>query len=950
MRSSVDSRYIAAIAAAVLTSSISSFNYCVQPVQAAKTIASEGSRKFVGSGSGQLIAMAGPGKKSVVFPLKHTDVTAEVAGYVARVTVKQIFENPSSNKIEAVYTFPLSDSAAVDKMEMKVGKRTIYGTIKKREEARQIYDNARNNGHVAALLDQERTNIFTQSVANIEPGAKVEIILKYVDLLPYEAGKYTFAFPTVVGPRFMPGNETKRVDAGTGRVHDTSKVPDASRISPVVAEERAGQDLSINVHINEGGLPLSDISSKLHEVDIKNADFHQADVVLKSKNTIPNRDFVLSWAVAADTVHSGYLTHHDPGAKRGFFTLMMMPPKRTTPAQVAPKEMIFLVDCSGSQSGPPLEKAKEALLYILDHMNANDTFQVVSFSDSLKLSSEKPLKATSEMKEKARKFVQALQADGGTWMAPAVEKVCATPADAHRLRIVTFMTDGYVGNDYEVLGMVRKLRGNSRWFPFGTGDSVNRTLIDGIAREGGGEPEYVLLNTSGSEIGKKFYNRISSPVLTDISLNWHGLPVKEVFPHGISDVWAERPLYICGTYTKGGEGTVTISGYSGGKPYKQDLHVVLPETQAANDVLAPIWARQKVDRLMSEDWFGAQTGKPNKELKNEIIDVALENHIMTQYTSFVAVEDKAVTKAGPATKINVPVDIPLGVSRANTVSAGLVPPPPSTTVSGRVASHAAWYKASRQIQIVDAQPVIQDYRSVSSAGYGSSGGYGSVSGGGFGSGSGGGYGGGSGAVYGAPAHGKNGGAFLCAPLAACAPSPSPRPCLKPSPMPKSVASSFASSVPCAPPAWSADSVEQVSTEKSQANKQGTFSPAQKKEDSENLKDRDEDGSAEIEETKASAGPLTGTIDHAKLEAKLNLFLANLNKNPQGVSGVTLSNGKFRLRIKLTSMNKAVLDLLRSKGVVITITEADSVIAEVPQARLLELTAIPEIKFIEPVSK
>ncbi len=614
---------------------------------------------FKGDGSGLLEAVTKSGQK-VACPLKHTSVSVSIAGHVSRVTVKQLFSNPLADKIEAIYTFPLSDTGAVDDMLMKVGSRTIHGTIKKREEARQIYEAARASGHVAALLDQQRPNIFTQSVANIEPHKDVEVTISYVDLLQYEAGTYTFAFPTVVGPRFNPGRPIGK--EGLGFSPDTDAVPDASKITPHVAPQgqRAGHDIAINVTI-DSPVSISNMRSKLHDVHVANKGDRHAEVSLTNKETIPNKDFVLTWAVASDQVKSGYLTTAKDG--QGFFNLSIMPPKRVRPDQVQPKEMVFLIDCSGSQSGLPLQKAKETMFYALDHMNDDDTFQVISFSSGATELFTHPEKASGDSRKKAHNWINSLQANGGTWMAPAVEKACKIPADSNRLRIVTFMTDGYVGNDFEVVGMIKKLRGTSRWFPFGTGNSVNRFLIDNIAREGGGEADYVYLNSSAEEVGKKFYEKISSPVLTDVKVDFDGVEVKEVFPKVVSDVWAERPLYFTGRYTKAGKGKVTITGFSGGKSYKQELAVDFPQNNAANSVLAPVWARAKVDRLMAEDWLGAQSGSVNKELKDEIIATALQHHIMTQYTSFVAVEEQKKTRDGKLVTVEVPVEMPEGVSR-----------------------------------------------------------------------------------------------------------------------------------------------------------------------------------------------------------------------------------------------------------------------------------------------
>ncbi len=619
--------------------------------------------RFGNDGSGTLTAMVAGTKKSIVCPLKDTKVTADISGYVARVTVKQKFVNPSNSKIEAVYTFPLSENSAVDEMTMRIGDRTISGTIKKREEARAIYEQARNDGYVASLLDQERTNIFTQSVANIEPGKEIEITIKYIETLPYESGKYTFAFPTVVGPRFVPGQAVTGGPQGSGFSNNTNQVPDASLITPMptLGGNRAGHNISIDVHLN-GGMAVSDVKSALHQIDTKTIDANKMDISLTDKETIPNKDFVLTWQVAQDSLKSGYLTYKEAAEKEGFFTLMLMPPKRVTKDNVQPKEMIFVIDCSGSQSGAPLDKAKETMLYILDHMNDNDTFQIITFNNNVQTFADKPEVSSSEMKKKVKAFINSIQAQGGTWMAPAVEKACAMPNDSHRLRIVTFMTDGYVGNDYEILGMVKKYRGASRWFPFGTGNSVNRTLIDGISKEGGGEAEYVLLNSSAEEAGKKFYDRISSPVLTDVKLAFEGVDVKEVYPKEVSDVWAERPLYFKGKYTAPKAGTVTLTGFAQGKPYKQTIKVDFANQNLNNPGIPSLWARAKVDRLMSEDWFGAQQGTVNKEIKDEIVATALKHHIMTQYTSFVAVDNSRKTDGDKATKTDVPIEMPDGVS------------------------------------------------------------------------------------------------------------------------------------------------------------------------------------------------------------------------------------------------------------------------------------------------
>ncbi|MDQ7779834.1 MAG: VWA domain-containing protein, partial [Planctomycetota bacterium] len=444
----------------------------------------------------------------------------------------------------------------------------------------------------------------------------------------------------------------------------TSEVPDASKISPPVTPKgtRAGHDIDIAVAI-DAGMTLGDVKSLLHEVIAEQDGPNKAVVRLKNMSEIPNKDFVLSYKVAGNEVKSGYLVHKGvEDGRDGYLTLILLPPAAPTPEQISPKEMIFVIDRSGSQRGLPITKAKETMFYILDKMNPEDTFQVIDFSNKVNIMFEKPQKKTQEMLDKAKVYIAALEGNGGTWMAPAVEAACATSADANRLRIVVFMTDGYVGNDFEILGLVKKLRGSSRWFPFGTGNSVNRYLIEGMAKIGGGEAEFVLLNSPGEEVASKFYSRISTPVLTDVKVEFDGGEISELFPKQVADVWAQKPLYINARYKTPGRATVTLRGFAAGKPYEQKLDLDLPAIEPNNRSVASVWARAKVDYLMENDLLGAQKGEINPELKEEIIAVALEHRIMTQYTSFVAVEETVITVDGQPVTVTVPVEMPDGVS------------------------------------------------------------------------------------------------------------------------------------------------------------------------------------------------------------------------------------------------------------------------------------------------
>lgn len=582
--------------------------------------------------------------------LNHTNVVANISGYMARVTVTQKFHNSYKEKVEAVYTFPLPDQAAVDDMTMKIGNRVIKGDIHEREKARQIYDQAAAQGYTAALLDQERPNIFTQSVANVEPGADVDVVISYTQILPYENGQYAFVFPTVVGERFIPGSATSDLLQGE-RKKGSPLVPDAHLLTPPV-KSRSGHDISMTVTI-DGGVPIRNVQSPLHEVQTQWAN-NSSTVSLVQKNEIPNRDFILTWDASASSLESGYLAHKD-GAE-GFVTVMMMPPKQVTRSQIAPREMIFVVDCSGSMYGQPIEKCKETMHYVLDKMNENDSFQIIAFNSACAQLFPQPRAANAQTKRDAHQFIKSLEAAGGTFVGPAIEKACAIPADKNRLRIVTMMTDGDVGNEYEAAELVKRLRNKSRWFPFGIGNGTNQLILNKLAEEGGGEAELVTLNTPSKKVVEDFYSKISSPVLTDVKLSVDSGILEDVYPRQLSDVWAQKPLYFKARYHQSGTAKVTLSGYQEGKPYVQTMNIVLPDHETRNGSIAQIWARAKVDELMSMDYMGVQTGNLRPSLKKEIVETAVAHHIMTQYTSFVAVDSSHKTVAAPVKRVDVPVE------------------------------------------------------------------------------------------------------------------------------------------------------------------------------------------------------------------------------------------------------------------------------------------------------
>ncbi len=616
-----------------------------------------------GETQGSLQVIDPNGKPKAICPLKHTDVKAEISGFLARAVVTQEFENPFKEKIEAVYTFPLPQNAAVDDMTMLVGDRTVRGKILRREEAQAVYEAAKTNGQTASLLNQERPNIFTQSVANILPGEQIRITISYVETLKYEDGSYEFVFPMVVGPRYIPGNATgaQPNSMGDGFGPDTDRVSDASRITPQPVPEgmRVGHDVSIDLTL-DAGVPIDGLNSRMQEVDVERPDDHRAHIRLKDQATIPNKDFIFRYDVAGQKISDALLTHSM--ANGGFFTLILQPPERVTVEDVTPKELVFVLDTSGSMSGFPIEKAKETMKLALDNLYPYDTFNLITFSGDEHILFPEPVPATKENLGKAQAFLESRQGGGGTEMMKAI-KASMDPSDAQgHVRIVCFMTDGYVGNDMEIIGEVQK-HPNARVFAFGIGSSVNRFLLDNMAKYGRGEVEYVGLNDDGSAAARRFHERVRNPLLTDISIDWNGQSVADVYPKTIPDLFGAKPVILTGRYTGNGRGVIRLKGKMSGRDFVREVPVDFSSSQSQHDVLTTLWARTRVDDLMSQDFKGMQQGAMRDEVKQAIVQLGLDYRLMTQFTSFVAVEEMVVTDGGKPRRIDVPVEVPEGVNR-----------------------------------------------------------------------------------------------------------------------------------------------------------------------------------------------------------------------------------------------------------------------------------------------
>ena len=621
----------------------------------------ERGRGYDGSGAprgGELRARVDGEEREIPLPLEHTDVKGRITLHVASVTVRQRYGNPFREKIEAVYVFPLPQNAAVTDFVMQIGERRIRGIIREREEARRIYLAARREGYVASLLTQERPNIFTQSVANIEPGKRIDVEIAYFNTLRYRDGEYEFVFPMVVGPRFNPPGSTDGVGAvprgGTGTSGQATEVP---YLRP---GEISAHAISLAVEI-DAGVRIGEPESPSHGIDVRRAGDQTVRVSLKEVDRIPNRDFVLRYRVAKDEAYGALKTFRDD--RGGYFTLMLQPPATLDDLPRQAREMIFVVDCSGSMEGEPLAACKRAMRRCLERLGPNDTFQVIRFSDTASAMGRRPVRATAANVNRGRRYVSDLRSDGGTMMIRGIRAALDAPRDSERYRIVSFMTDGYIGNEREILGEVRARVGEARIFSFGVGNSVNRYLLERMAQAGRGVAAYVSTDESSGRAVDGLYRRIERPAMTDIEIDWGAMEVHETYPHPMTDLFVGSPVVVAGRFRGEGRTVVKVKGKVGGRPTEMAVAVDLDAGDATHEALAKLWARARIAGL--SDRMTHETGVPG--LADEVRDTALEFGLVSRFTAFVAVDSTRRTEGGHGTTVPVPVPVPEGTRYETTV-------------------------------------------------------------------------------------------------------------------------------------------------------------------------------------------------------------------------------------------------------------------------------------------
>ena len=611
-------------------------------------------------GCGAMLVDLGEEQEDVPLPLKHTDVKGQIYGYIASVNVTQQFHNPFDTKIEAEYVFPLPQNAAVDDFIMTIGERKIRGVIREREEAEKIYAEARAQGYVTSLLTQERPNIFTQKVANIEPGKDIDVSIHYFNTLAYADGWYEFVFPMVVGPRYNPPCTTDGVGAvayGSGGISGQS-----TEVQYLTPNQRSGHDIALSIEI-DAGTAIENLECTSHVVSTEFTGDRQAAIAINPNDSIPNKDFVLRYKVAGSTVKSALVTHSD-GAEN-YFTMMLYPPEDLSHIKRASMEMIFVLDCSGSMSGYPIETSKAAIKSALKKLQPNDTFQVIRFSSNASQLGPHPVLATKENIQKAIEYVEALNGSGGTQMIEGIKAALDFEHDPDRLRLVSFMTDGYIGNEAQILAAVYEKLGTARIFSFGVGNSVNRYLLDRMAKLGKGAVAYIGLDENPADIVDLFYDRISHPALTDIEIDWGNMAVGDVFPAAVPDLFVGRPVILTGKFNGTTDSAIRITGTVGNEDRQLTIPANTYNTAASHEGVAAVWARKKIEQLNAYMLAGA-----DGDFAGQIKNTALQYGLMSSYTAFIAVDSSRKTEGDHGVTVAVPVPVPDGVRYDTTVKQG----------------------------------------------------------------------------------------------------------------------------------------------------------------------------------------------------------------------------------------------------------------------------------------
>jgi Ca-activated chloride channel family protein len=573
-------------------------------------------------------------------PLKDTRVEILVSGVIADVKVRQIYRNEGSRPINASYVFPASTRAAVYAMRMKIGNEIIVAKIKKREEAKKEFEQAKEEGKSASLLEQERPNVFSMNLANMMPHEQVEIELRYTELLVPTDNVYEVVFPTVVGPRYAsPQNASEKGAAFVNTPY-----------------QHGGKKPTSSLHISTkilAGVPIYDLSSPSHQIFPRWTGSGSAELSLDDSDPFQgNRDFILRYRLTGEQIASGLLLFQ--GRDENFFLYMAQPPTRVNTEAIPAREYIFVVDVSGSMNGFPLNTSKRLLKDLIEKLRPTDLFNVVLFAGDSSVLSPRSLQANEGNVASAIRLLDQQRGSGGTELLPAIQQAMSLPRNEGISRSIVLVTDGYISGEYGVFEHIRANLNRCNVFAFGIGSSVNRYLIEGVARAGMGEPFIVTDETEAQSVADKFREYIQTPVLTDIKVRTNGFETYDVNPVRFPDLLAQRPIILFGKWRGPVHGTIELTGKMGQGDYLTRLDVAGSQPDESNSALRYLWARTRIAELSYSNVTDTTS--------TDITALGLKYNLLTQYTSFVAVREVVTNPTGSAQDVQQASPLPLGVS------------------------------------------------------------------------------------------------------------------------------------------------------------------------------------------------------------------------------------------------------------------------------------------------
>lgn len=598
------------------------------------------------------------------FPLKETRVGVSINGIIADVLVTQRYSNEGKSPINARYVFPASTRASVHGMKMTVGNQVVTAKIKEREEAKATFEKAKSEGKSASLLEQQRPNVFTMNIANIMPGDQVMIELHYTELLVPSEGTYEFAYPTVVGPRYSNQPEASAPET------------DKWVKSPYLKEGKTPPTkFIINVSLSTG-IPLHEVTSPSHEINLFRKDKSVADVSLAKPDDFGgNRDFILKYRLAGREIQSGLMLYE--GGGENFFLLMVQPPERVNPAAIPPREYIFVLDVSGSMHGFPLDTAKELIRNLIGGLRPTDTFNVILFSGGSEVMAPHSMSATKENVGKAVRMINAQKGGGGTELAAALRRALSLPRAKDTSRTVVIITDGFIAAEKEAFTLIDQNINTTNVFSFGIGSGVNRYFIEGLARAGLGEPFVVTRPEEAHAAAERFRAYVQSPLLTNTSVKFKGFDAYDIEPPALPDLFAQRPLALFGKWRGKAAGEIELTGKTPGGVYNRTFRVADTTPLPVNSALRYLWARTKVARLSDYNFTGETS-----ETKKAVTELGLAYSLLTPYTSFVAVVEQIRAPRAEARDVDQPLPLSLGVSNLAVGGCSAVPEPEIILLAG----------------------------------------------------------------------------------------------------------------------------------------------------------------------------------------------------------------------------------------------------------------------------